>query len=86
MSKKNVFVQSSHVLNDDAGHPLSPGSQYSVSDGPLINQYIADGLLDVVEASADKAKAKAEDKTKPANTTRAQVTEPDNTSEENTNA
>jgi len=86
MSKKNVFVQASHVLNDDAGHPLSPSSQYSVPDGPLINQYIADGLLDVVEAPAEKAKAKTEDKTKTANTTRTQVTESDNTSEENTNA
>ena len=48
MSKKNVLVQSSHVIFDDAGQPMSQGEQYSVNDSPLLERLISENLLTVV--------------------------------------
>jgi len=48
MSKKNVLVQSSHVIFDDAGHPMSQGEQYSVNDSLLIERLISENLLTVI--------------------------------------
>jgi len=60
MSKKNVIVQARHVIFDDKGRPMSPGFEYSVDDTTLIERYISEGFLGLIqEAQETEAKEEA---------------------------
>jgi hypothetical protein len=71
-----VNVQGVHTVFDDDGHALSPGWEYSVKHGPLVDELIDSGFLTTVQ-EADEVQPEPRTKSP-----RAQATEPE-TSQEN---
>jgi hypothetical protein len=68
MAQLTVTVQALHSIFDDEGHMMSPGFEYKVKSGPLVNEHIENGLL-TVAPEPEEIDAPAEDKkatTKPA--------------------
>lgn len=80
MSTLNVQVQTNYVLFDDEGHQLLPYGIYTVKDGTLVQEQIADGSLTVVPdapqpAPAEEEAPKEEAKKAAPNKNRTQETE-----------
>lgn len=51
-AKIKIIVQGTHPIFDDEGHSMSASIVYSVSDTPLIQQYISEGFA--VEVKNDE--------------------------------
>ena len=60
MSTLDVQVQTDYVVFDDEGHQLLPTGIYTVKDGTLVQEQIADGSLTVVQAAPQPAPVEEE--------------------------
>ena len=54
MSKKHVLVQAPHVILDAEGRPMSTGHDYHVAESELIESYISEGFLTIIETAPEK--------------------------------
>ena len=77
-----VLVQRNHVIFDDKGSPMSPGTMYKVKESELISGYISEGALSVVEPVEENLEVKADvKKTQSTKSTRTQETDAANPQE-----
>lgn len=77
-----VLVQRNHVIFDDKGTPMSPGTMYKVKESDLINGYISEGALSVVEPTEESTEVKADvKKTQSTKSTRTQESDAANPQE-----